>query len=148
MLLHFEDGSMCVRNQNKTKKALQSECFRFAGDPYGNRTHVSTLRGSRLSRLTNGPLSQCLTIIAYLFLFCNTFFEKYFIFLKKQERLPFLLFILFNGRVYYFIVLIWRLIIFVNFHNSCLVDSYIDKEDERKNTRNTNQRLNAQANKR
>ena len=27
----------------------------FRGDPYGNRTHDSTLRGWRLSRLTNGP---------------------------------------------------------------------------------------------
>ena len=27
----------------------------FSGDPYGNRTHDSTLRGWRLSRLTNGP---------------------------------------------------------------------------------------------
>ena len=25
------------------------------GDPYGNRTHDSALRGPRLNRLTNGP---------------------------------------------------------------------------------------------
>ena len=55
MLQHFEDGSMSVRSHNKTKKALHLECFRFVGDPYGNRTHDSALRGLRLSRLTNGP---------------------------------------------------------------------------------------------
>ncbi len=55
MLLHFEDGSMSVRNHSKTKKALQVECFRFAGDPYGNRTHVTAVKGPCLNRLTNGP---------------------------------------------------------------------------------------------
>ena len=49
------------------KKALQMQCF-FHGDPYGNRTHVSTLRGWRLSRLTNGPFRKTVSyqIISFL----------------------------------------------------------------------------------
>ena len=39
----------------KTKEALFTKCFFVFGDPYGNRTHVSALRGRRLSRLTNRP---------------------------------------------------------------------------------------------
>ena len=39
---------------------LQRNTFWFLerfGDPYGNRTHDSALRGLRLNRLTNGPLT-------------------------------------------------------------------------------------------
>ena len=33
-----------------------SKCCELSfGDPYGNRTHDSALRGPRLNRLTNGP---------------------------------------------------------------------------------------------
>ncbi len=43
----------CLYKQKKTPFGV----FLF-GDPYGNRTHDSTLRGWRLSRLTNGPFLQ------------------------------------------------------------------------------------------
>ena len=81
-----------VRNHNKTKKALQVECFRFVGDPYGNRTHDSALRGLRLSRLTNGPFVKCSHIIAYVFLFCNSFLK----FFRKICLIKFKLLTLFN----------------------------------------------------
>ena len=29
--------------------------WQFCGDPYGNRTHVSAVKGRCLNRLTNGP---------------------------------------------------------------------------------------------
>ena len=35
-------------------------CFLF-GDPYGNRTHVTAVKGRCLNRLTNGPGSGDLT---------------------------------------------------------------------------------------
>ena len=48
-----------VQNREKEifakKKALADcKCF-FSGDPYGNRTHVTAVKGPCLSRLTNGP---------------------------------------------------------------------------------------------
>ena len=30
--------------------------FFFVGDPYGNRTHVTAVKGPCLNRLTNGPV--------------------------------------------------------------------------------------------
>ena len=36
------------------KKALLMQCL-FRGDPYGNRTHVTAVKGRCLSLLTNGP---------------------------------------------------------------------------------------------
>ncbi len=33
----------------------------FIGDPYGNRTHVTAVKGRCLNRLTNGPGSGDLT---------------------------------------------------------------------------------------
>ena len=30
----------------------------FIGDPYGNRTHVTAVKGRCLNRLTNGPYLQ------------------------------------------------------------------------------------------
>ena len=35
--------------------------FSFSGDPYGNRTHVTAVKGRCLNRLTNGPGSGDLT---------------------------------------------------------------------------------------
>ena len=37
------------------------EFFTF-GDPYGNRTHDSALRGLRLNRLTKGPFNYLLSV--------------------------------------------------------------------------------------
>ena len=39
----------------KKEIGTHKECLSLFGDPYGNRTHASALRGPRLSRLTNGP---------------------------------------------------------------------------------------------
>src|SRR5699024_9391469 len=41
------------RNNNTTKPA--SRCLPVPGDPYGNRTHVTAVKGRCLNRLTNGP---------------------------------------------------------------------------------------------
>ena len=43
-----------VQGTNK-KQALTSECLFFVGDAYGNRTHVTAVKGPCLNRLTNGP---------------------------------------------------------------------------------------------
>ena len=53
---HCASGFGFVRSTNKKKQAPTSEClFLFAGDPYGNRTHVTAVKGPCLNRLTNGP---------------------------------------------------------------------------------------------
>ena len=44
----------CCLDKKITSEPFGSDVI-FFGDPYGNRTHDSTLRGWRLSRLTNGP---------------------------------------------------------------------------------------------
>ena len=72
------------------QKGHSNECpFCFAGDPYGNRTHDSALRGLRLSRLTNGPFAFCLCIISYVFSFCKSFFYFFIIFLLYAQRTNF-----------------------------------------------------------
>ena len=38
-----------------TKKLLNPEIEELFGDPYGNRTHVTAVKGPCLNRLTNGP---------------------------------------------------------------------------------------------
>ena len=53
--------SSCAERIIKTKGHSQGVSFCF-GDPYGNRTHASALRGPRLSRLTNGPF-YCASIL-------------------------------------------------------------------------------------
>ena len=37
------------------KKTHTKRCVSFFGDPYGNRTHVTAVKGRCLNRLTNGP---------------------------------------------------------------------------------------------
>ena len=37
------------------KSLLQKQEALFHGDPYGNRTHVTAVKGRCLNRLTNGP---------------------------------------------------------------------------------------------
>ena len=51
-------SSIPVREQKKkTHRCVSS----FFGDPYGNRTHVTAVKGRCLNRLTNGPGSGDLT---------------------------------------------------------------------------------------
>ena len=38
-----------------TKKRVAFATLFFVGDPYGNRTHVTAVKGPCLNRLTNGP---------------------------------------------------------------------------------------------
>ena len=42
-----------VKQKNRPRKR---SLFFSVGDPYGNRTHVTAVKGPCLSRLTNGPL--------------------------------------------------------------------------------------------
>ena len=45
-----------VRGAHQQKKiGTHKECLSFFGDPYGNRTHVTAVKGPCLNRLTNGP---------------------------------------------------------------------------------------------
>ena len=72
-------GFEVVRSTNKKRQAPTSECLSlFVGDPYGNRTHVFSVRGLRLNRLTNGPC--CVQLVYYtIFLsFCQGVFERFF----------------------------------------------------------------------
>ena len=46
--------SIPVRTEMK-KSLLQKQEALFHGDPYGNRTHVTAVKGRCLNRLTNGP---------------------------------------------------------------------------------------------
>ena len=51
------DGFKSIRTvSHKAKKTGLNPVF-FAGDPYGTRTHVTTVKGWCLNRLTNGPYS-------------------------------------------------------------------------------------------
>ncbi len=43
------------REKDKTKESTSSYSLLFFGDPYGNRTHVTAVKGPCLNRLTNGP---------------------------------------------------------------------------------------------
>ena len=50
-------ANQCVHHHSRTgtaKKTGLNPVF-FAGDPYGTRTHVTTVKGWCLNRLTNGP---------------------------------------------------------------------------------------------
>ena len=44
-----------------SKKIPHRKVRNFFGDPYGNRTHVTAVKGRCLNRLTNGPGSGALT---------------------------------------------------------------------------------------
>ena len=54
-----EYGEELTIEENGVKKILNQTCKRFSlelfGDPYGTRTHVTTVKGWCLNRLTNGP---------------------------------------------------------------------------------------------
>ena len=52
------EASIICRQANiieKKKPPSEDDGFSFRGDPYGNRTHVSAVKGRCLDRLTNGP---------------------------------------------------------------------------------------------
>ena len=63
------------RVSKKRKDKANALSFLFCGDPYGNRTHDSALRGPRLNRLTNGP-SNAFSSIARRFEKNNSFLKK------------------------------------------------------------------------
>ena len=68
---------------HRMKKALRMECS-FCGDRYGNRTHVFSVRGWCLSRLTNRPCVGCSTIIQLLFVFVKGFLKSFWDFFKNS----------------------------------------------------------------
>ena len=49
-------GGFLFGAHHKHKKDTHQECPFCVGDPYGNRTHVTAVKGPCLNRLTNGPL--------------------------------------------------------------------------------------------
>ena len=49
------------RPMSMKKSPVQKHRGFFHGDPYGNRTHVTAVKGRCLNRLTNGPGSGDLT---------------------------------------------------------------------------------------
>ena len=66
----------CAERISKTKRTLCWVSFCF-GDPYGNRTHASALRGPRLSRLTNGPF-YCASILYHNYSSLSRAFWNFF----------------------------------------------------------------------
>lgn len=55
--------NILIKIKKETIVKFYNNCFFFLyGDPYGNRTHDSALRGPRLNRLTKGPY-----IILYIY---------------------------------------------------------------------------------
>ena len=50
-----------VEDSRTAKKDTHRMVCVFFGDPYGNRTHVTAVKGRCLNRLTNGPGSGDLT---------------------------------------------------------------------------------------
>ena len=51
----FVKGSVGFDSRREQKKTDTQWCLSFFGDPYGNRTHVTAVKGRCLNRLTNGP---------------------------------------------------------------------------------------------
>ena len=73
-IYNFQDGfSREARHQNK-KDTLKECPFRF-GDPYGNRTHVTAVKGPCLNRLTNGPDTHCNAVCVFIQLVTRTGIE-------------------------------------------------------------------------
>ena len=66
---------LSVKFRTKQKADTFVPAF-LCGDPDGNRTRVTAVKGRCLSRLTTGPSLDCSTIISYIGVFVNTFFEK------------------------------------------------------------------------
>ena len=58
-VLHFNFSIPVLRYKIKNRHPFG--CLFFHGDPYGNRTHVTAVKGRCLNRLTNGPGSGDLT---------------------------------------------------------------------------------------
>ena len=62
----IEYANLCIiiqkyaENKEKTSLLCEVLCIKF-GDPYGIRTHVTTVRGWCLNRLTNGPYEILVT---------------------------------------------------------------------------------------
>ena len=50
----FGDG-LDPSYEGHKKRKTPIWCLSFFGDPYGNRTHVTAVKGPCLNRLTNGP---------------------------------------------------------------------------------------------
>ena len=50
-----------INGINKKENLLRKQEVFLFGDPYGNRTHVTAVKGRCLNRLTNGPGSGNLT---------------------------------------------------------------------------------------
>ena len=64
------------KSQKEEATRKKFELLRF-GDPYGNRTHDSALRGLRLSRLTNGPCQIRLILYHTVFKKASSFYNKF-----------------------------------------------------------------------
>ena len=64
------------KSQKEEATRKKFELLRF-GDPYGNRTHDSALRGLRLSRLTNGPCQIRLILYHTVLKKASYFYNKF-----------------------------------------------------------------------
>ena len=63
-------GQIKDKTEFQTKRKLSNGCFKpfesnCCGDPYGSRTHDSTVKGWRLNHLTNGPCEYRLSGIQW-----------------------------------------------------------------------------------
>ena len=66
-----------ARSASPNKNTTQFRVVLLFGDPYGNRTHVSALRGPCLSLLTNGPWFVAI-LLYYIFFGLSIAFLNFF----------------------------------------------------------------------
>ena len=83
------DGFKSIRAVYHTAKKHRTCPVLFAGDPYGTRTHVTTVKGWCLNRLTNGPYKVAvskLTVLIYhlFFISCLSDVDKACLHLSKN----------------------------------------------------------------
>ena len=70
--------NILIKIEKETIVKFYNNCFFFLyGDPYGNRTHDSALRGPRLNRLTKGPIKY-LSNIPFFFRLVNQNVKYFF----------------------------------------------------------------------
>ena len=74
----------------------------FFGDPYGTRTHVTTVRGWCLNRLTNGPSLYFAYVVYHVSLTLSIISDRFFA--KIQKILCELFYTFLSFHVYSFLL--------------------------------------------
>ena len=83
IILPSTAGSSYIHKARKKRKSIMLKCvmlFLFSGDPSGNRTRVTAVKGRCLDRLTNGPYKgQPSKTLTYSF---------FYLYLQKRLLIP------------------------------------------------------------